>query len=147
MERCELWVEDWTGQVLTLPGMKQAVAMRKSFEPIDGNPPKADEWHYYATSAPAHLLGPKRMAKARQGHWLIENVLHWRKDTVFREDAHVLRKGQAPITLSGLRTLILGLLDRIEIPCLPAQSTPQKIAYLAGNVDRTLALFNGFGIK
>jgi hypothetical protein len=147
VERCDLWVEDWTGQVLKLPGMAQAIAMRKSFEPIDGKPPKADELHYYATSAPAHIFGVKRVAKIRRGHWLIENVLHWRKDTVFREDAHVLRKGQAPIVLSGLRTLILGLFDVIEIPCLPSQSTPQKIAYLAGDVDRVLAVLSGSGIK
>jgi hypothetical protein len=134
--------------VLTLPGMTRAVALRKTFEPSrPGVAPKEPEWHYYATSAPARLLTAAALLRAGHEHWCIENGLHWRKDVTLGEDRHVLRKGNAPIVMSALRSWALGLLDLIDIPDLPAQSAPQKIAYLSGNVDRVLAVLNAERIK
>jgi hypothetical protein len=139
---------EWTCRVLTLPGMTRAVALRKSFEPLHPDTPKKpDEWHYYATSAPARRLGADKLARTAHEHWCIENGLHWRKDVTLGEDRHVLRKGNAPIVMSALRSWALGLIDLIVIPSLPAQTVPQKTAYLAGNIDRVLAMLNDEPIK
>lgn len=134
---------DWAGQVLALPGMAQAVCVRKRFEPIAaGTPPKAEEWYYWATSLKSEEAGLETLAQGIRGGWQIENCLHYPKDYTLGEDRHVLRQGAAPIVLSLLRTLVLMLLGRIQFTGLPAQSYPQKMAFLAGNVERALNLLN-----
>jgi hypothetical protein len=137
------WAVAWEGQVLELPGMAQAICVRKRFEPIEaGTPPKAEEWHYWATSLRPEEASLAELAGWIRGGWQIENGLHYPKDYTLGEDRHVLRKGGAPIALSLLRSMVLMLLGRIELAGLPAQSYPQKMAYLAGNVERALELIN-----
>ena len=131
------------GQVLELPGMAQAVCVRKRFESIKATtPPKAEEWYYWATSLKPEEAGLADLAQWIRGGWQIENCLHYPKDYTLGEDRHVLRKGVAPIALSLLRSLVLMLLGRLEIGGLIAQSYPQKMAYMAGNVERALNLLN-----
>lgn len=124
--------------------MAQAICERKRFEPIDpaSTPAKAAEWSYWASSAPPEAASLERMAGYIRGGWQIENCLHDPKDYTMGEDRHVLRKGQAPIALSLLRSLVLMVLGRLQIPGLVAQSYPQKMAYLSANVERALDLLN-----
>jgi hypothetical protein len=123
--------------------MKQALCERKSFEPIDpATAPKASEWYYWATSAPGEAAALEELAGWVRGGWRIENGLHYPKDYTMGEDRHVLRKGQAPIVLSLLRTLVLMLLGQIQIAGLTARSYPQKMADLSGNVKRALDLLS-----
>ena len=144
MEERDYWVVSWDKQVLTLPGMRQAIAMRKKFTPIDpAAAQRKDEWHYYGTSAPPHRAGPAKLAGIIREHWQIENVLHYSKDYTQGEDRHVLRKGSAPCILSHLRSMVLGLLKAIDIPGLPAQTHPQKMSYLSGDVGRAVRALNG----
>jgi predicted transposase YbfD/YdcC len=52
-------------------------------------------------ATPADLLGLVR------NHWLIENRLHWRRDTALAEDACRVRSGTAPQALAALRNAVL----------------------------------------
>lgn len=38
-----------------------------------------------------------------RSHWYIENSLHWIKDTVMKEDASKIKKGNAPFILSTIK--------------------------------------------
>lgn len=137
---------DWdqVNTPLGLPGMRQAVALRKRFTPIDATAAAMpDEWRYYGASAP-HYRAPLRvLARVIRGHWGIENQLHYPKDYTQGEDRHVLRMGDAPSNLSLLRSMVLGLLTQIEMPELVSQTFPQKMAYLSGNVDRAVRVLSG----
>jgi hypothetical protein len=147
VEERDYWVAPWAGQVLTLPGMMQAVAVRRRFTPIDPKtPPKAEEWRYYATSAEAEEADARTLANPIRNHWQIENGLHYPKDYTMGEDQHTLRKGAAPIILSMLRSITLGLLRTIELPGLVAQTFPQKMAFLCARPSLAADLINGRAI-
>jgi hypothetical protein len=144
VEERDYWVADWSQQVLTLPGMTQAVAVRRRFTPVtDGVEPKKVEWRYYGTSAPPELAGPDVLAAAVRSHWQIENCLHYPKDYTMGEDRHVLRTGRTPTNLSHMRSIVVGLLSCLDIDDLPAQTLPQKMAYLSGDLDLVMGMLKG----
>jgi predicted transposase YbfD/YdcC len=144
VEERDYWVVAWDRrQVLTLPAMRQVVAVRKRWKPVDPSKVEKIEWRYYGTSCGPEEANVEFLARTIRGHWQIENCLHYPKDYTMGEDRHLLRKGKAPIVLSHLRSIVLGLLRLIEIPGLVSQTHPQKMAYLSGNLDhavRALAL-------
>jgi len=45
-----------------------------------------------------------------QGHWSIENRLHWVRDVTFAEDASQVRTGHAPRVMATCRNLVIGML-------------------------------------
>jgi hypothetical protein len=53
-----------------------------------------------------------RLADLLDGHWLIENGLHWVRDVTFTEDASQVRSGTAPQVMACLRNLAIGVLCR-----------------------------------
>jgi predicted transposase YbfD/YdcC len=53
---------------------------------------------------------PAQLAQLLQGHWEIENRLHWIRDTAYREDHHRLRTGGAPRAMASLRNLAISAL-------------------------------------
>lgn len=57
------------------------------------------------TSAP-----PATVATWIQGHWSIENSLHWVRDVTFDEDRHQLRTGHAPQVMASNRDTTISLL-------------------------------------
>ena len=54
----------------------------------------------------------KTFAYSVRGHWGIKNILHWRMDVVFREDASRIRKGNAPSIMTSIRHLVLHLFQK-----------------------------------
>ena len=50
------------------------------------------------------------MASWIQGHWGIENALHWVRDVTFDEDRHQLRVGNGPHVMAILRNTAISLL-------------------------------------
>ena len=48
-----------------------------------------------------------RLADLLDGHWLIENGLHWVRDVTFTEDASQVRSGTAPQVMACLGNLAL----------------------------------------
>ena len=131
-------------QVLNLPGMAQAIAVRRRFLPVsDDVEPKKVECRYYGTTAPPELAGPEVLAAAVRNHWQIEDCLNYPKDYTLGEDRHVLRTGQTPSNLSHLRSIVVSLLSCFDIDDLPAQTLPQKMAYLSGNLNLVMDVLKG----
>ncbi|MGL5865866.1 MAG: transposase [Dermatophilaceae bacterium] len=62
------------------------------------------------TSADACAASPTTLAAWIQGHWGIENKLHWVRDVTFDEDRSQVRTGAAPQVMATLRNLIISLL-------------------------------------
>jgi len=54
-------------------------------------------------------LTAKGAAKHLRKHWSIENNLHWQKDYTFLEDRHTLRRGNAPLVMTFLRSMCISL--------------------------------------
>ena len=48
---------------------------------------------------------PEQVAAWIQGHWGIENRLHWVRDVIFDEDRHQLRTANGPEIMAALRNL------------------------------------------
>ncbi len=58
------------------------------------------------------VADPLYFAKLTQGHWGIENHLHWHLDVTFGEDACRARRGYAPENLATLRKLALQIISQ-----------------------------------
>ena len=48
---------------------------------------------------------PEQVAAWVQGHWGIENRLHWVRDVVFDEDRHQLRTGNGPESMRLIHSI------------------------------------------
>ena len=62
------------------------------------------------TSLPPLQASPTQIAAWVQGHWAIENRLHWVRDVVFDEDRSTVRTGNAPRAMAILRSTAISLL-------------------------------------
>ncbi len=71
---------------------------------------KTVEVVYLITSADAQTASPMTLAAWVQGHWGIENRLHWVRDVTFDEDRSQVRTGAAPHVMATLRNLAISLL-------------------------------------
>ena len=57
-------------------------------------------------------INPLYYGKLAQGHWSIENHLHWHLDVTFREDECRVRTGFGPENLATLRKIALQIINR-----------------------------------
>jgi len=71
---------------------------------------KTVEVIYLITSADALRASAATLAAWVQGHWGIENRLHWVTDVTFDEDRSQVRTGAAPQVMATLRNLAISLL-------------------------------------
>jgi predicted transposase YbfD/YdcC len=71
---------------------------------------KTVEVVYLITSADARTATPSLLAAWIQGHWGIENRLHWVRDVTFDEDRSQVRTGAAPQVMASLRNVVISLL-------------------------------------
>jgi predicted transposase YbfD/YdcC len=71
---------------------------------------KTVEVVYLITSADVRAASPATLAAWVQGHWGIENRLHWVRDVTFDEDRSQVRTGAAPHVMAALRNLVISLL-------------------------------------
>jgi len=65
---------------------------------------------YLITSADHRAAPPPTLAAWIQGHWGIENRLHWVRDVTFDEDRSQVRTGNAPQVMATLRSTAISLL-------------------------------------
>ena len=68
---------------------------------------QTEETAYYISSKEWEA---EAAAKCIQGHWSIENNLHWSLDTAFNEDESQIFKGNAQVNLNVVRKIAQGLL-------------------------------------
>ena len=74
------------------------------------NGKKTVEVVYLITSA-GHLAAPPAvLASWIQGHWSIENQLHWVRDVTFDEDRSQVRTGNAPQVMATVRSIAISIL-------------------------------------
>jgi predicted transposase YbfD/YdcC len=92
------WVE--------FPGAAQVVQVRRT-RTVKGR--KHIEVVYVICSLPMTQAPPATIAAWIQGHWSIENRLHWVRDVVFDEDRHQLRIGHGPQIMATLRNTAISL--------------------------------------
>ena len=65
---------------------------------------------YLISSADHHTAPPATLAGWVQGHWGIENRLHWVRDVTYDEDRSQVRSGNAPQVMATLRNTAISLL-------------------------------------
>lgn len=92
------WI-DW-------PGAAQVAQLRRT-RTTNGH--KHVEVVYLITSLDARHVSPADLADLVQGHWDIENRLHWVRDVTFDEDRHQLRSGHGPAVMAALRNTAISL--------------------------------------
>ncbi len=71
---------------------------------------KTTEVVYAVSSVPTNQASPGVVASWIQGHWGIENSLHWVRDVDYDEDRHQLRIGAGPQIMATLRNTAISLL-------------------------------------
>ena len=65
---------------------------------------------YGITSLTPERASAADLLKLRREHWMIENKLHWVRDTVFQEDASTVRTGVIPQVMAALRNTAISVL-------------------------------------
>ena len=70
---------------------------------------KTVEIVYIITSADHRAAPPAVLAAWVQGHWGIENPLHWVRDVTYDEDRSRVRTGNAPQVMATLRNTAISL--------------------------------------
>lgn len=96
-------VPDW----IDFPGAAQVAQLRRT---VTDKATKTVEVVYLITSAGLTDAPPQRLATWVQGHWGIENRLHWIRDVTFGEDGSQVRTGQAPRVMATCRNLAISIL-------------------------------------
>jgi predicted transposase YbfD/YdcC len=102
-----------TIKVVTAPawigfhGAAQVAQLRRT---VTRQGKKTVEVVYLITSADVRTAPPATLAVWVQGHWGIENRLHWVRDVTFDEDRSQVRAGAAPQVMATLRNLVISLL-------------------------------------
>ncbi|WP_241666000.1 ISAs1 family transposase [Prescottella subtropica] len=96
-------VPDW----IDFPGAAQVAQVRRT---VTKKGRKTVEVVYLITSADHIAAPPEVLAGWIQGHWGIENRLHWVRDVAFAEDLPQVRTGHAPRIMATCRNLAIGLL-------------------------------------
>ena len=94
---------DW----IAFPGAAQIVQLRRT-RTIKRR--RTIEVVYAICSLDMIAATPATVATWIQGHWGIENALHWVRDVVFDEDRHQLRTGNGPQVMATLRNTTISLL-------------------------------------
>lgn len=94
---------DW----IEFPGAAQIIQLRRT-RTIKGR--KTTEVVYAICSLDMISAPPTTVATWIQGHWGIENALHWVRDVTFDEDRHQLRTGSGPQIMATLRNTAISLL-------------------------------------
>ncbi len=98
---------------------------------------------YIITSADHHTAPPPVLATWVQGHWSVENKLHYVRDVTYAEDASTIRTGNGPRVMATLRSTAISLL-RLTGATNIAQATrhhnrrPDKIITLLTSNNPTM---------
>ena len=100
------------------PGLEQVFEIRRSWQ-------SRGIWkeavRYGVTSLPATIAIPARVLKLKQGHWIIENGLHYVKDVTMGEDKSTVHADNGPKIMSALRNTVLSLLRRAGFSTIAAR--------------------------
>ncbi|MFY2860299.1 ISAs1 family transposase [Mycobacterium sp. THU-M104] len=121
-------VPDW----IDFPRAAQVAQLRRT---VTDKATKTVEVVYLITSADHTDAPPQRLYAWIQGHWGIENRLHWVRDVTFDEDGSQVRIGQAPRVTTACRNFAISIL-RID----GWDNIAARLRHHARHPDRALAL-------
>ncbi|WP_233188383.1 ISAs1 family transposase [Actinomyces qiguomingii] len=108
----------WVG----FPGAAQVLQVRRTRTTTKRQPGgknskrttrRTTEVVYLVCSVPMQDAQPEQVAAWIQGHWSIENRLHWVRDVIYDEDRHQLRTGSGPQVMATLRNLAISLIRTV----------------------------------
>jgi predicted transposase YbfD/YdcC len=88
--------QDWLGLRRLIRVQRQGMRQGKPYYQVS----------YYISSL---ATTARQFAQAIQGHWSIENRLHWVKDVVLAEDECPLKQGHAPANWGLIRSWAINL--------------------------------------
>jgi predicted transposase YbfD/YdcC len=88
--------------IVTFPGVQQVARIIRT-----NTTANTEETCHIVTSVPARQAGPEQLASWVQGHWTIENKIHWQRDVTYDEDRSQLRRGHGPRVMATLRNTAL----------------------------------------
>jgi predicted transposase YbfD/YdcC len=122
---------------VTFPGAAQVAQLRRTVT-VKGK--TTVEVVYVITSAD---VDPPTLAAWVQGHWGVENKLHYVRDTAYAEDASRVRTGHAPRIMATLRNTAISLLHLAGATNIAAalrhhDRRPDKIIKLLTSTNTTL---------
>ncbi|MEU5894607.1 ISAs1 family transposase [Streptomyces sp. NPDC047461] len=75
---------------------------------------------YALTDLTARQASPQRLGQLARSQWVIENRLHFVRDTTFTEDASKIRTGHGPDNMATLRSLAINQLRAAGHPNIAA---------------------------
>ena len=101
-EERTLWASTALNDYLEWPHLQQVCCVERKVT--------RKEMAYAITSLSPAQAGPQELLYLWQGHWRIENRLHYVRDITMKEDASQVRSGSAPQVMAALRNTVLGLL-------------------------------------
>ena len=140
----EAWTIDWESlrTPLGLPGQRQALCVRTSFEPLsEAAPARRAEIRFYATSAGPQQIGPERLPLIARDHWKIENGLHHVKDRTWLADRHWLGKKKMASVVAMFRSVACCLVRGARVQAMKARPhCPARIEYFNQHPRRALKL-------
>ena len=113
------------------PGAAQIAQVRRT---VTRGGTKSVEVVYLITSADHHGAPPTTLAAWVQGHWGIENRLHWVRAVTFDEDRSQVRTGNAPQVMATLRNTVISLLRLTR-----ATSIAKALRHHARHPDQAIA--------
>jgi predicted transposase YbfD/YdcC len=98
---------------IEFPGAVQAVRIERTRTVVSKHRRKRTQTReivYVITSLSIVDATHRQIAEWLQGHWAIENRVHWVRDVVFDEDRHQARTGSGPQVMATLRNTVLSML-------------------------------------
>jgi predicted transposase YbfD/YdcC len=102
---------------------------------VTKNGKKTIEVVYLITSADHQAAPPATLAAWVQGHWGIENRLHWIRDVTYDEDRSQVRTGNSPHVMATLRNTAISLLRLTGV-----ENIAQRLRHHARNPETILNL-------
>lgn len=92
------------------PGVQQALRLeRRTLHKGTGRLLRA-ETAYAVTSLPPDRATPAQLLALWQGHWAVENQLHYIRDVVFDEDRATAHANHAPQVMAAFRNAAIGVI-------------------------------------
>ena len=102
----------WTTAVpasITFPYARQFVFVERESSNLKGKRISI-ELRFYVTDLTQDQASAKHLLRLINGHWSIENSLHWVRDVTFDEDRSQVRTGTTPRVLATLRNLAISII-------------------------------------